>query len=137
VRSTFDTSADVVVVGCGYAGAVAAISAHDAGAKVIVLEAMPTCGGISVLSGGGVRTAQDEGAAFEYLQRSGGGRTPDEVWRSLARGMTAVSNYVSELALETGATVANRTTRSQVGRRSVTCLLMRFRGSTPGMNTKM
>src|SRR5919204_478451 len=30
----WDDSADVVVVGCGYAGAVAAIEAHDAGASV-------------------------------------------------------------------------------------------------------
>ncbi|MEO5738076.1 MAG: FAD-binding protein, partial [Variovorax sp.] len=52
----WDQSADVVVVGCGFAGAMAAISAHDEGAKVILLEKMPDPGGISVCSFGGVRT---------------------------------------------------------------------------------
>ncbi|MEO6624000.1 MAG: FAD-dependent oxidoreductase, partial [Burkholderiaceae bacterium] len=43
----WDETVDVVVVGCGYAGAVAAIAAHDAGARVLVLEKMPDPGGIS------------------------------------------------------------------------------------------
>ena len=40
-------TADVVVVGYGYAGAVAAIEAYDAGADVLVIEKMPDPGGIS------------------------------------------------------------------------------------------
>ena len=38
---------DVVVVGFGAAGASAAITAHDGGAKVIILEKMPEGGGSS------------------------------------------------------------------------------------------
>ncbi|MGY8961680.1 MAG: FAD-binding protein [Alphaproteobacteria bacterium] len=34
----FDEQFDVVVVGYGFAGAVAAISAHDCGAKVLLIE---------------------------------------------------------------------------------------------------
>ena len=34
----WDDEADVVILGCGGAGAVAAITASDAGAKVIVVE---------------------------------------------------------------------------------------------------
>jgi thioredoxin reductase len=34
---TWDEETDVVIVGCGGAGAVAAITASDAGAKVIVM----------------------------------------------------------------------------------------------------
>ena len=41
-------AADVVVVGYGYAGAVAAIEAHDAGADVLLIEKMPDPGGISI-----------------------------------------------------------------------------------------
>lgn len=37
----WDKEADVVVVGYGGAGAVAAITAHDAGAKVLILEKLP------------------------------------------------------------------------------------------------
>ena len=32
----WERETDVVVVGCGFAGAMAAISAHDAGAKVVL-----------------------------------------------------------------------------------------------------
>jgi succinate dehydrogenase/fumarate reductase flavoprotein subunit len=37
----WDFEADVVVVGYGGAGAVAAITAHDAGAKILILEKAP------------------------------------------------------------------------------------------------
>jgi ribulose 1,5-bisphosphate synthetase/thiazole synthase len=43
---------DVVVVGYGGAGAAAAITAHDNGARVIILEKMPIGGGsTSVIAG--------------------------------------------------------------------------------------
>ncbi len=42
---------DVVVVGYGLAGGVSAVTAHDAGASVLLLEKMPHPGGISILSG--------------------------------------------------------------------------------------
>ena len=35
---TQEHACDVAVVGCGYAGAMAAIAAHDSGAEVLVLE---------------------------------------------------------------------------------------------------
>ena len=44
---TWDAEADVVVIGCGYTGACAAISALDEGASVIVLEKAPVVGGSS------------------------------------------------------------------------------------------
>lgn len=42
---------DVVVIGAGGAGFAAAVSAHDSGAKVVMLEKMPTLGGNSLISG--------------------------------------------------------------------------------------
>lgn len=57
----WDESVDVVVVGYGYAGAVAAIEACDAGSSVLLVEKMPDPGGISICSGGNVRTADDAG----------------------------------------------------------------------------
>ena len=57
--AAWQESADVVVVGYGYAGAVAAIEAHDAGADVLLIEKMPDPGGISITSGGNVRIVED------------------------------------------------------------------------------
>ena len=57
--STWDLTVDVIVVGAGYAGCVAAIAAHDAGAGVRLLEKAQDPGGISICSVGGVRIADD------------------------------------------------------------------------------
>lgn len=43
---------DVVVIGAGAAGVAAALSAHDKGAKVILLEKMPSIGGTTATSQG-------------------------------------------------------------------------------------
>ncbi len=48
----WDETVDVIVVGSGFAGLAAAIEAKKAGAKVIVLEKMPTFGGNSIINGG-------------------------------------------------------------------------------------
>ncbi len=47
----FDETFDVIVVGYGFGGAVAAINAHDSGAEVLLAEKMPNPGGISICSG--------------------------------------------------------------------------------------
>ena len=89
---------DVVVVGYGFAGANAAISALDTGAQVLLIEKMPSPGGISICSAGGLRVASDEEAAFQYLQRTNGGTAPEESLRALAKGMTEVTDQLAGLA---------------------------------------
>ena len=69
----WEDSADVVVVGYGYAGAVAAIEAHDAGASVLILEKMPDPGGISITSGGNVRIVDDAEQGFQHLKATNDG----------------------------------------------------------------
>ena len=49
---------DVVVIGAGAAGMTAAITAHDAGAKVVLLEKQPVTGGNSMLAAGGMNAAE-------------------------------------------------------------------------------
>ena len=94
----WDETADVIVVGCGYAGAIAAISAYDQGAKVLVLEKMPDPGGISICSFGGVRVARDSAAAFAYLKRTNLDTAPDSLLRALARGMVTLPKRIAALA---------------------------------------
>lgn len=96
---------DVVVVGYGAAGAVAAIEAARAGARVLLAEKMPDPGGVSILSAGGLRIADNVDEAFRYLHHTCGGRTPDDVLRTLAEGMVGLPGYLRELAVVNGAQV--------------------------------
>ena len=98
----------VIVVGYGYAGAMAAISACDAGAEVLLVDKAATPGGISVCSAGGLRIADDADRAFDYLRASCGGKTPDDVLRVLAEGMTGLTARLAALAAGQGARIETR-----------------------------
>jgi fumarate reductase flavoprotein subunit len=63
-------STDIVIVGAGAAGFVAAITAHDAGAKVILLEKQPLTGGNSMLSAGGMNAANTRFQAAKGVKDS-------------------------------------------------------------------
>jgi succinate dehydrogenase/fumarate reductase flavoprotein subunit len=93
---------DVIVVGYGAAGGITAITAHDAGAQVLLIEKMPHPGGISILSGGGVAFARNAEGAFQYLKRTCNGTTPDDILRTMAKEMVGIINWVKELAKVSG-----------------------------------
>ncbi|MBI2907460.1 MAG: FAD-binding protein [Chloroflexi bacterium] len=66
----WDATADVVVIGCGAAGAVAAMTAHDEGADVLILEKQPReslCSNTS-MSGAVFLCPSDPKSGFEYLK---------------------------------------------------------------------
>src|SRR5882672_2702146 len=105
---SWDDETDVVVVGYGYAGAVAALEAQQAGADVLLIEKMPDPGGISITSGGNVRTVADEEAGFAYLRATNDGTTPDSVLRALAAGMKQIPDYLEKLCKVNGAGVDRR-----------------------------
>ncbi len=68
--TAWDEQADVVVVGYGFAGVAAAITAHDAGAKVLMLEKAPEAhkGGNSRVSGNIVFWPNDVEKAKAYFK---------------------------------------------------------------------
>ncbi|MBI3041879.1 MAG: FAD-binding protein [Betaproteobacteria bacterium] len=102
----FDESYDVVVAGSGLAGGIAAITAADAGARVLLIEKSEVPGGLSICSYGAVRSARDPEAAFAYLKSTNDGRTPDDVLRTLAEGMCKIEAYVRDLAKINGAVIS-------------------------------
>lgn len=101
-----DLETDIVVVGFGAAGAVAAAEAALTGARVLLLEKMPFPGGLSIASAGGVRVTTDAGRAFDYLKATCGGRTPDDILKRLADGMADIADYVRGLGEQSDATVS-------------------------------
>lgn len=96
---------DVVVVGCGLAGAVAAVEARTAGAEVIILEKSQYPGGCSILSGGMVVCADDVDQATQYLTWTSGGRVEPDVISAFAREMAANEPHLRKLAEANGAKV--------------------------------
>jgi len=111
----FDETYDVVIVGFGLAGGIAAITAADAGAKVLLLEKSEVPGGLSICSYGAVRSARDPEGAFNYLKATNGGRTPDNVLRVLADGMCGIEAYVRELAQINGAVISTSVSEAAAG----------------------
>lgn len=95
--SEFDESFDVVVIGFGFSGAIAALNAAQAGARTLLMEKSSVPGGLSICSYGAVRSAHDSDQAFRYLKATNDGRTPDDVLRALAIGMSGIETYVREL----------------------------------------
>ena len=119
----WDHEADVVVIGYGGAGVVAAITAHDAGAKVLVLEKSPSLASLGItdgkipaqqISGGGGNTHISMGSfcspsnaedAANYLYAAcgghdpGGSLTPMEVCKAWAEEMVKNKEWADEMGI--------------------------------------
>lgn len=98
----WDLEYDIVVAGYGYAGAISAITACDAGAKTIILEKMPHFGGNSMLSGGACAVTDEPEEALKYLRRTCEGTTDDEILQAFAKGMGELKGYIGAMAEEAG-----------------------------------
>lgn len=101
----FDEAVDVVVVGFGFAGGVAAIDAHDNGAKVLLVEKMDAPGGISICAGGGIRLSTDRDSALAYFENTNDGTTPRAVHEAFVDEMMEIEDYVAGLAEANGGTL--------------------------------
>lgn len=102
------TEYDVLIVGYGCAGGMAAIAAADAGARVLLIEKTSHPGGTSMLSSGFARVACDAAGAAEYLDRTSGGRIERPLVDALAQGMCEVPAVLQALAARAGARVGIR-----------------------------
>ena len=96
----WDYEADVVVVGFGGAGAVAAITAHDAGAKVLILEKVPVGGGSSAASGGFTSCPKNVDDAVTYMYALHGKVTPKEVLQVWAEEACKIADWWDEIGIK-------------------------------------
>lgn len=98
MQVTWDTETDVLVVGYGLAGAVAAITAHEAGSRVFICEKGEYPGGQSILAGGGVKCVKNVDAATAYLTRTQAERIDSSLIRPFAKGLAENEAYLQDLA---------------------------------------
>jgi len=91
-----EIESDVVVLGYGCAGSVAAITAHDNGAKVLVLEKMPQGGGATFVSNGGIWVPTSMEFA-KYLYSICSGTTELDLLETFVREAMKIEEYVEEL----------------------------------------
>lgn len=96
----WDKETDVIVVGFGGAGASAAISAHDAGSQVLILEKMPAAGGNTAVSAGGFMIPDDLNEAYKYLKASyafSHAEMDEELLKAFVNGTGELRNWLTSL----------------------------------------
>ena len=107
VETGKDPEFDVVVVGSGAGGMVAAIRAHDQGLSALVVEKTDKFGGTSAMSGGGIwvpNTPQSKKAgfkdspeeAFEYVKAAAQGRVPESRIRAYLENALKLERWLDE-----------------------------------------
>lgn len=99
----YDIETDVVVVGYGGAGAASAITAHDTGASVVILEKMPTPGGNTCVAAGMhpiPRHSQDTKKWAEYLKISCFHTTEPEIVDVYVKGLMELPDWYKSIGGE-------------------------------------
>lgn len=108
VPSIAAEKADVVIVGAGGAGLSAAITAHDLGKKVIVLEKMPFVGGNTNRAAGGLNAAESKPQAklgikdskesmFQDTMKGGKNLNNPDLVRTLANNAADSVDFINGL----------------------------------------
>lgn len=107
MTTTWDHTVDVLVIGSGAGGMVAALTAHDRGATTLVIEKNTFYGGSSAKSGGGLwipnnHLMQEAGiedstaAAMEYLKVVTRGFEPEERLLAFVTNAPLMLRYLAE-----------------------------------------
>ncbi|HXR37421.1 MAG TPA: FAD-dependent oxidoreductase, partial [Candidatus Binataceae bacterium] len=105
MTKTDNLDADVVVIGFGAAGAAAAITAHDAGARVLMVEKMPEtyAGGSTRVSGNVWFCPTDPETALRYLKNlCGEYPIAQELMRAWADETAHNTQWVESLGADVG-----------------------------------
>jgi succinate dehydrogenase/fumarate reductase flavoprotein subunit len=105
----WDLKTDVVVLGSGASGLVAAIVAHDEGSRVTLIEKARTIGGASAVSGGfvwipnnhlekevGLSDSREE--ALTYMRFIADGRVDDEIVKAFIDNAPVMIRYLEDHA---------------------------------------
>ena len=103
----FDAEFDVVVVGSGAGGMLAALRAHDQGLRVLVVEKAEVYGGTSAISGGGIwipnnshakraGLSDSEAAATQYVQASVQGTVDADRVSTYLRVAPVMADYLEQ-----------------------------------------
>ncbi len=98
----WDKETDVLIIGTGFAGLASAITAHDAGAKVLILEKAPEKyeGGNSKVSGNMWWTPADVDEGIKYITALCYGLTDQESIKALAQGLFENNEWLKKLGVE-------------------------------------
>jgi succinate dehydrogenase/fumarate reductase flavoprotein subunit len=96
----WDYEADVLIVGYGAAGANAAIAAHDAGARVLVVEKMGFPGGNSGVCAGAMLVPESLEEALRYYRALSFGTVDEEMVRAFAEAMVGIPRLLTGLGAQ-------------------------------------
>jgi len=96
VPKNWDVECEVLVVGGGTAGSVAAITAHDEGADVLIVEKLGELGGNCNRCGGNLMTPTN-GEFVEYLDALSHGTTEREILETFVRGGMKNEEWIKKM----------------------------------------
>ena len=96
----WDYETDVLIVGYGAAGANAAIAAHDAGARVLILEKLGFPGGNSGVCAGAMVIPESIDEAIRYYRSLSFGTADEDLIRAFAEEMIRIPRLLTGLGIE-------------------------------------